>query len=160
MSTFKIESLEAVALMLDGSQARMMEPNGPLFGAEVASAFPKAAEDIEEAGKCMALGRYTATVFHLMRAMEVAAQALAGKLGVANLDREWGKLLSDMKTKIEALPLGQDRNRWSENHSLLYHVKQAWRNDVMHPKATYTEAQAQEVFNAVDSYLRNLAPLV
>jgi hypothetical protein len=55
-------------------------------------------------------------------------------LGIPNPDREWGKLLSDIVKKIEAMPKGDDCNRWSESHTHLYHVRHAWRNDTMHPK--------------------------
>lgn len=49
-------------------------PEEPLFGMEAEARIPKAANDISEAGKCFATGRYTASVFHLMRAMEAAVQ--------------------------------------------------------------------------------------
>ncbi|HWN42015.1 MAG TPA: hypothetical protein VNW71_07310, partial [Thermoanaerobaculia bacterium] len=50
------------------------------FGEGVAAAFPSAVIDIEEAGKCYALSRYTACVFHLMRVMESALRVLASTL--------------------------------------------------------------------------------
>lgn len=40
------------------------------FGADVAKNFPSAEYDIQEAANCYALGRYTATVMHSMRALE------------------------------------------------------------------------------------------
>jgi HEPN domain-containing protein len=134
--------------------------NSVPFGQAVDKAFPKASEDIAEASLCLLLGRFTASVFHLMRAMEGAVQALSQELEIANVEREWGKLLSDIGTKIEAMPKGDRRNAWSENHSLLYHVKQAWRNDTMHPKQTYTKEEAGRVFSAVQSFMRNLALLM
>jgi hypothetical protein len=48
----------------------------PLFGPEVEQKFPAMTEDISEAGKCLALNRNTASVFHLMRVMEIATQHL------------------------------------------------------------------------------------
>jgi hypothetical protein len=154
------ETKATVAMVMPAEKLRLFTPKEPPFGHEVDSAFPLSKEDIEESGKCLAMGRSTASVFHLSRAMEAAVQALSAKLGMGNLDREWGKLLSEMKGKIEAMPQGDLRNRWSENHSLLYHVKQAWRNDVMHPKATYTDEQAMEVYQAMRSFMKNLVPLV
>lgn len=158
--TLNSEAAIIVAMTLPPESAALYEQKTPLFGEEVSAKFPSAVDDVEESGKCLALGRYTAVVFHLMRAMEAAVKAAGIKLGLSSVEKEWGKILSDMKGKIEALPLGYERNAWSENHSLLYHVKQAWRNDVMHPKAFYTEEQAKEVFAAVKSYMRNLAGLV
>ena len=146
--------------VLDAVKASYYEPESPLFGTEVEDAFPLSREDIKEAGKCLALGQSTAAVFHLSRSMEAAVQALSQKLGMTNVNKVWRILLNGMKDKIEALPAGDLKNRWSENLSLLYHVKQAWRNDVVHPKATYTDEQALEVFRAVRSFMRNLVPLI
>lgn len=134
-------------------------PEEPLFGTNVELVFSKASDNISEAGKCFAVGRYTASVFHLMRAMEVAIKILSAELGIVNVEREWGKLLSDMHAKIGDMPKGDRRNQWSEIHANLYHVKQAWRNDTMHPKATYTEEEAREVFDAVRAFMRNLSEL-
>jgi hypothetical protein len=130
------------------------------FGDAVFTAFPRAIDDIEPAGKCLALGQPTACVFHLMRAMEGVVAALCTKLGIAPADREWGKLLSAMEDVIEAMPKGPLRDRWSEAHSRLYHLKQAWRNDTMHPKRSYQPFEAQEVFDAVRAFMTHLASLM
>ena len=37
---------------------------------------------------------------------------------------------------------------YSAIHANLYHVKIAWRNETMHPKATYDEGEALNVINA------------
>lgn len=136
-----------------------------LFGEKVSKKFPKAIEDIEEAGSCLALGRATASVFHLMRAMEVVVQRLSKSLGIQNTNREWGKLLSDMGKAVEAMPRGSEaekrrRKRWSEAHTHLYHLKEAWRNDTMHPNKVYTQAQAMEVFNATRVFMSHLIGLL
>lgn len=135
-------------------------PGEPLFGKEADARIPTASNDISEAGKCFAVGRYTASIFHLMRAMEATVQRVSEELGIANVEREWGKLLSDIHSKIEALPKGEERNNWSQVHANLYHVKQAWRNETMHPKATYTEEEAREVFDAMRSFMRHLASML
>lgn len=153
---FTNEAHTKFALLLDAEAAPLYESEAP-FGPEVSGSFPLTAEDIEEAANCLALGRYTAVVFHLMRAMEKALQALAKTLEIENVEREWGKLLSDVNRKIEAMPKGSIRNTWSEISTLLYHVKQAWRNDVMHPKSTYSKEQAKEVFTAVRSFMCHLS---
>src|SRR3990172_9048225 len=53
-----------------------------LFGSEVESAFPSAIFDIEEAGKGLALERWTAAVFHSMRILEIGLSVLARAVGV------------------------------------------------------------------------------
>lgn len=94
-----------------------------------------------------------------MRAMESAVQMLCEKLEIEIPNKEWGKLLSDMDKAIDKMQKGNARNEWSRTHTNLYHVKQAWRNEVMHPNETYTAAQAQEVFEATRVFMVHLASL-
>jgi len=62
----------------EAAQFRSAQP----FGPEVASAFPAIVNvELCEASKCLALGRHTACVFHLMRVMEAAVQVFGKKLG-------------------------------------------------------------------------------
>lgn len=160
LTTFVDELGERHVVGLDAARGSRLTTKGPLLGPRVAAAFPDIQNDLSEAVACCALERPTASVFHLMRAMEAAVQVLAADLGIEGVTREWGKLLSDMKREIEAMPKGKSRDAWSENHSLLYHVKQAWRNDVMHPNRSYTLAEADRIYDAVASYLEQLAELV
>jgi HEPN domain-containing protein len=157
IGVFRDEVAGQVLVAVPLAHASLIGQADPIFGHAVDTAFPNASADLAEAGACLALGRATACVFHLMRVMELAVQRVSAELGIANISREWGKLLSDMAKAIEALPKGSHRDAWSESHSLLYHVKQAWRNDVMHPKRTYTIDEAERIFMAVRSYLEQLA---
>jgi hypothetical protein len=135
----------------------------PLFGAEVEDRF-NASEDISEAGKCLALGRSTASVFHLMRAMEVAVSEIGKVLNVTVVDKdnvnlEWGKILGNIRDPIEKMPKGDRKNEWSHAFTLLLHAKTAWRNPTMHPKQTYTTEQAKEIFACCQSFMKALAEL-
>lgn len=160
LSAFISHAQDNRLFFLRSQYAQYLDGDLEPFGCEVSDTFPLSSDDISESAKCLALERWTAAVFHLMRAMESTVQRLASCIGVVNVDREWGKLLSDISKKIEEMPKSGRRNQWSQSHAHLYHVKQAWRNDTMHPKATYTEEQASEVFTAVGSFMRHLAPLV
>jgi hypothetical protein len=151
---------DRVFLVVPPESVELYRQPSPPFGTAVSDAFPHATEDISEAGKCLALNRPTAAVFHLMRAMECAVQALAIKLTIPKPERVWGMLLSDIGTKIKDMPKGPGRTKWSEAHSHLYHVKEAWRNDTMHPKQTYTFEEAKAVFDAVRVFMNALAALV
>lgn len=160
-SNFSAQMQSRLVMVLGDGNAAYLTSDDPPFGKDVDDAFPKASEEISEAAKCLALKRSTAAVFHLMRAMELAVQRLAEVLGKANpTEKVWGVILSDIHSAIEAMPKGAARDAWSASHTHLYHVKQAWRNDTMHPKTTYTEEQAQTVFDAVKSFMCHLAPLV
>jgi hypothetical protein len=48
----------------------------PLFGQDTARNFPSVAYEIEEAGKCLALDRSTASAFHSIRCLEAGIRAV------------------------------------------------------------------------------------
>lgn len=135
----------------------------PLFGEKVVNKFPKTVTDIQEAGKCLALGRYTACVFHLMRVMELAVHYLAKKLNI-NLTqvKTWHRILIAVDTEIENLPRQTSRqrttrNRYAEVSAQLRMVKDAWRNSVMHPQETYTPEEAERSYQNVKDFMVHLA---
>jgi hypothetical protein len=132
-----------------------------LFGPEVEHEFPQMSEDIAESGKCLALARPTAAVFHLMRVMEIAVQRLGDKLGITLVsEKVWQKILNDINGAIKTLDQKAPATRlYAEIAAHLYHVKLAWRNEVMHPKQTYTPDEASELFGAVKLFTRELAAI-
>lgn len=95
-----IDSLEGHAFMYIPPSKLGYYDNLCLFGKDVGEKFHDAYNDIQSAGRCYAVREPTATVFHLMRAMEQAVKSLAIGLGMTNVDKEWGKLLSDIDAKI------------------------------------------------------------
>jgi len=137
-----------------------------LFGKEVADMFPKAVTDIQEAGKCFALHRYTACIFHLMRVMERGVQELAHKLGVSptfTYNEEWQKIINAIRGQLNnAYPKhnNPDRIKYEGIIGHLETVKIAWRNPTMHPKATYTEEEAKALLNAVEIFMKDLAEIL
>ena len=42
----------------------------------------------------------------------------------------------------------------------LDHVRIVWRNDVMHPKATYDDAETLEVLTGVEAFFKSVVDLV
>lgn len=138
-----------------------------LFGTPVTDAFPSATVDIEEAGKCLALGRSTACVFHLMRVMEAGLRALAKTLNDPNLDPatnpNWGRILSRGNAELNKPP-GKRSPEWAKNEQFfadvtarLLAVKDAWRNPTMHVEISYDDEKALDVWNSVGSFMRHLA---
>lgn len=133
-----------------------------LLGKGFEDKIDSAREDIAEAGKCLALGRTTATVFHLMRVMELAVQRLAIKLNISintNVD-SWNDIMGRVQTVIKAMPRGDEKATMAACATHLDLVRIAWRNEVMHPKQTYTEEEARDIFNAVKTFARELEPLI
>jgi hypothetical protein len=137
------------------------------FGELVSRKFPKAIEDIAEGAKCLALQRSTAAVFHLMRVMELALRALATKLKVSAIDPEaesWNKITDHVNRAVNALPAktAPEQARKAKFGAVLAHlnsVRIAWRNEVMHPKQSYTREEAHAIFAAVRAFMIDLAAL-
>lgn len=150
------------AIMLSPAERDLAEPKSPLFGVEVESKAPQMSEDIAEAGKCVAFGRYTASVFHLMRVMEIGLQRLGELLGVQLVtEKNWQNILDEVTKAVKALNQKEARTKTlAEAASHLYAVKVAWRNEVMHPKQTYTQEQAEAIFENVRTFVRDLAGLL
>jgi len=133
-----------------------------LFGDDVEKRFPLLSEDISEAGKCLALDRPTACVFHLMRVMEAAVQEFGATFGVSlPQDKNWQVILDQINKAIKAMDQKNLKTRqYAEVSAHLFNVKLAWRNAVMHPKGTYTADEAQAVFDNVKTFLSDLAVLI
>jgi hypothetical protein len=136
-----------------------------LFGSAVAKTFEEAAEDIQNAGNCLALGQPTACVFHLMRAMEGAVRKLGKRLKITiKPQTTWRHMTGQMDDKIKKMPDADDakkrkKNNWEEARANLHHIGSVWRNNTMHPATSYTSSQAHDVLNAVRVFLNGLCAL-
>jgi hypothetical protein len=51
------------------------------------------------------------------------------------------------------------KNDWEASRANLHHVGSVWRNNTMHPAASYTQAQASDVLDAVRVFMTALAAL-
>lgn len=128
---------------------------------KVSVQFPSAAEDIAEAGKCLACGRATACVMHLARVMEVGLAATAKAVGVSH-QNDWGEYLDgiDKELQVRFKTSGArtpDEQFYSEVHVTFDGIRRAWRNPTMHVDKTYTVEHAEEILIAVRSFMRHLA---
>lgn len=126
--------------------------------------FDWAHEDMSEAGKCLALQRSTACVFHLMRVLEHAVQAFGRKLKVKIdvMNETWHQIMLHVNKEVQNLPSRtsaqkKKKSSYAEAAAHLQSVRLAWRNEVMHPKQTYTRQEAFEVFNATKVFMAYLA---
>ena len=158
----EFEGRLVIAIGLSG--ATLFKPNEPLFGPDVDLTFSKSSEDIAEAGKCLGLGRSTACVFHLMQVMERAVKTLGDRLNVTVVDKnnkilEWGPIVNNIDDRLKASPL-MINEKWSGVVGLLHRVRIAWRNPTMHPKQTYTEEEAKDIFSACRSFMKSFVFLI
>ena len=135
------------------------------FGDRVARKFRGAVNEFEQAARCLAVQQPTASVFHLMRGMEVAVKSLARKLSMSiSPQTTWRQLTGSMDHRIASLPEQTDREKrtktsWGQAGINLHHVGSVIRNQTMHPASVYTQAQAKETFNAVGVFMRALCDL-
>jgi hypothetical protein len=153
---------------LSVKDAEYIFPKEPLFGDEVERKFPSTASEIDEAGKCLGLSLPTASVFHLMRVMEIGVAAAARCLGLPDpikpAERNWGAILRTLKAEFDqrnkALPAtwaNPDRDFFEEVYVSLDAVRNPWRNATMHVERTYTGPEAEHIFIAVKAFMTKLA---
>lgn len=133
------------------------------FGEEAINKFPSIIFDVEEAGKCYALGRNTATVFHLMKIMEICLRVLGKALGVPDNLPTWDAILGKCDEEM-AKRREKRTSEWLANEAQfseacvhLRSVKFAWRNKVMHIEKSYSDEQAKDIFSAVSGFTAYLA---
>lgn len=146
--------------VMEGKHVQFFADADQLFGPEVVDAFPTIATDVAEAGKCRALGRWTACVMHIMRVLEVGLQHLASRQGVEH-SGNWNKTLNEIEAKLRTVQKSvagaEAERRAAEAGTHLRFVKNAHRNHAMHSLERYDEERAIEIFDSARSFMRHLA---
>lgn len=155
-------------LPMSPASAAYFEPKEPLFGDDVLAQFPGVWQDIEEAGKCLALSRWTASVFHLMRVLEHGLPWMANRAGITeDLSYEnWHNIIERIQSRIADIgtwskgPVKQEALRaYSDTATEFAYFKDAWRNHVAHKRLSFDEAGAKRVFSHVKAFMQQLATL-
>jgi hypothetical protein len=123
--------------------------------------FPDATFDAEEAGKCLALDRPTACVFHLMRVTEYGLQAVGKLLKMKDPRPNWEPIIAKIDAELKK-PYAE--REFKGNADTLAHisahfnaVKLAWRNRAMHVDRKHTTEEAREIYTATCGLMRYLA---
>jgi hypothetical protein len=136
------------------------------FGDAVANAFPSAAYDIREAGTSFACARYTASVFHLMRVLEIGLTAFGKLFPAVPVNREnWQQIIEKIESEIRALPQAavkppdwkSKQEQYSQIANSFMFFKDAWRNYTAHARGKYTEDEADSIYRNVRSFMQSLA---
>lgn len=141
--------------------------NPHVFGDKVADAFPSVTYEISEAGLCLALARPTAGVFHLMRVLEAGLSALGKVFGVSLVHTNWAPAIEQIESKIRImhkepawkdLPDCKERQEFFAQAATHFAIlKDAIRNSTMHVRSTFTEEQAEQVFDSTKAFMQKLA---
>jgi hypothetical protein len=128
----------------------------PLFGGEVATKFSSVSYEIEEAGKCLALDRSTASAFHSIRCLEAGIRAISRCLGIPDptraSDRSWSKTLTAIKGELDrrwpgsSNRLSGDGRFFEEAYAALAAMQNPWRNATMHPRSEIYRRRIEACF--------------
>lgn len=143
------------------------------FGHDVTHKFPEATTEIKEAGTCYALGRHTASVFHLMRAVEHGLRALAVAVGVPGAPlpleyQEWHGLIDQVHSRSSSVidawgrsaELTNARQFFKRIIADLQSFKDDVRNVTMHTRTSYDGPGALSVNNRTRDWFQVLSTKV
>lgn len=137
---------------------------------EVVDRFPQAISDVEEASKCYALGRYAASVYHLMQTLEHGLLALGVFMQVNDPKSGFTAVSNALQRVIDKKY--QDRTDFERQHFAFFEqingsvqaMKTAWRNKIDHAQSVpvllssdFTPAIAMEIHMATRGFMRRLA---
>jgi hypothetical protein len=138
-----------------------------IFGDEVATKFPSATFDAANGGVCLATMMSTASVFHLMRVLEIGLTALGAVFAVSLAHTNWGPAIEEIEKKIrgmhadpawKAMPDCKEQQEFYAQAASHFGVlKDAWRNYTMHARGKYTEGEAELIFENVKAFMQKLA---
>jgi hypothetical protein len=128
-----------------------------------ASGFPDAKYDITEAGNCLAFERFTACVYHLMRAAEYGLLGVAASIGVPEEKcKSWEKMIGGINGKVDFAVSNKSpnyketQNKYGDLCSWFTTIKNGWRNPVSHVPRTYSEDTAKSMFSALGTLFKHL----
>lgn len=161
IASFSLELTGKQFYLLSQSDAVLVAPSEPLWGSDFQGKFPSATYDLDEAAKCLAFGRGTASVFHLMRVTEIGLRAVHHCLGIpialVGTDRNWGNIANRIRDDINKHSGWAEKDLFLEFHALLVAVKDAWRNATMHVENKYTPEEAEHIYHVARGFMRKLA---
>ncbi len=133
----------------------------PLEGWEdVVDAFPSTAFEITEASKCYALNRYDATVFHIMRAVEVGILALLSSINKPMSNGNWGAYIEAIEKHARTQSPPVKKGALEDVAAHLRTVKNAWRNPTMHVENRYSETEASRIYEASKGLLQSISKAI
>jgi hypothetical protein len=146
----------------------------PFFGIEVEVKFPEALDDMREAGRCFALGRYSGVVLHCMGIVQCGLIKFAKPFRISidiQMD-DWNTIItkldgaiSERRKQILAANTKAAKSKWAkiepyyaEVISDVRSIKSAWRNPGFHfRRRDFDEAKALKVLGHVKDFMTLLA---
>lgn len=137
---------------------------------EVIGRFAPAAEDIEEASRCYALGRYAASIYHCMQVLEFGLLELGKLLKVTDPKSGFTAVSNELerflKRKWDGLSDAEKKSRpfFEQINMPIQAIKDACRNKVSHAegravllRADFSPRVTMEIYTQVRAFMRRLA---
>jgi len=136
---------------------------GPVY-----SSFPDAYADIFLGVDCWAMGHDTASVFHMMRVLELGLSWLAKDVGEEMGVDNWHNVIDRIEKRIReaanTMPKGLEKtsrlqflSQAAKEFRYFKDGRRLWRNYVSHNRGIYDEHQARSVLEHVKSFMLTLA---
>ncbi|MCY4421358.1 MAG: hypothetical protein OXC42_08980 [Gammaproteobacteria bacterium] len=143
----------------NSKEKERIKQTGKVFGTEVWKKLPEARDELNEAVSCMGFSRWTASVCHMMRAIECVLHVISDRLGVTvKPNWNWGTIIREIDKKIETMPKGDEKDYWFDVKLHILCIKNC-RLKSMHVRAGYMFGQedAEKIYQAVKGFLQSLA---
>lgn len=160
LSTFQTEITERQLISPLIAHEIFIHKKNSTFDESVEIAFPKIRNEIAEAGKCRAFGLWTASVMHIMRALENPLEILAQYFAIEACSN-WNATLNQIEAELKRrnkTNYDSEVEQWaSEAIAHLKAIKNAWRNYAQHGKAVYDEMEAISIWNNSHALMLTLA---
>jgi hypothetical protein len=162
------DELSKRTFFLASPERREYAENPKYIGQNVLDAFPSIENDVYEAGNCLAAECNTAAVFHLMRVVEWGLRALCVHMGLRRAKKkkgkrvpisyvDWETMLNQLQPLVDAKIAKMRRGEAKQEAQEFYYpvlqdiraIRDAWRNHLMHTRATYSSADAEAIVSHV-----------
>lgn len=164
--TLKRELKTIRVLVVERNDRDLYDPKDPPFGVKFNPKFVGCAYDLEEAGKCLSLGRSTASAFHSLRILEAGVYALSRSLSIPDpikgADRTWGKMLNLIRDELEnrwpakSGRVSGDARVFDDIYGALAGMQNPYRNSTMHLADKYTPEEARHIYELVRGLMMRL----
>lgn len=148
-------------------QRRHLFEDGNHFGDLVSEKFPSLTFNINEAGKCLALSRWTAGAYHAILCLEAGVRAIARHLSIPDpmtgAGRNWSAVSRSIEDEMKKRwPMKSDQLRadylgLDRVYGALKATVNPYRNETMHLSSRYDEHEAAHIFEMAKGILQQVA---
>jgi len=133
---------------------RLLNEPSSLFGGDVFSSFSDIARyDFQEACRCLAFERPTASAFHILRGTEAVLRdyycAIVKQRRLEPKKRQWGPMVEQLRQRRQPPP--------GELLDALDQIRRNYRNPTQHPEAIYDLDGCQDLIGLCISVVNKMA---